>query len=82
MRRSTRKNPPAGGRTDVETTCGGHQPRRVADQNNANSHTTVTVKCVRTVARCPVAGGPRGGGGRVRGKGDTNLMQVEADDND
>jgi len=30
--KSTRKNPPAGGRTGVEAPHGGHQPRRVANQ--------------------------------------------------
>ena len=48
--KSTRKNPAAGGRTGVETTHGGGiQPRRVANQDNANSHTTVTSR-----AACPI----------------------------
>jgi len=63
--KSPRGNPPAGGCTDVETTHGGHQPRRVANHNSVNRHKTVTSRTSRPIkimqpAMAPAPGHPIG----------------------
>jgi len=57
--KSARENPPSGGRTGVETTHGGHQPRRVANQNFVNSHTTVNSRAACPVKMLQPAAAPR-----------------------